>query len=82
MAIWEFDGKAVRPLAATTFSAEGVRERADLQKVLRENVGAIAPDTLVIAEEFGDWADSRRRSPCHPRSCRLSVPRTGPARNR
>ena len=38
-----------------------MQERRDLQRLLRENVEVIAPDTLVIAEEFGDWEDSRRR---------------------
>ena len=39
----------------------GLHERRDLQRLLRENVEVIAPETLVIAEEFGDWEDSRRR---------------------
>jgi hypothetical protein len=61
MAIWEVRDGAIHPLDETTFSAEGVRERDDLQRVLRDNVKVIAHDTLVIAEEYGDWADSRRR---------------------
>ena len=39
----------------------GFHERGDLQRLLREQIGAIAPDTLVISEEFGEWEDSRRR---------------------
>ncbi|MDZ4379916.1 MAG: hypothetical protein U0942_01080 [Parvibaculum sp.] len=42
-----------------------------MQRLLRENVSVISPDTLVIAEEFGDWADSRRRIDL------LGVDRTG-----
>lgn len=61
MTIWELDGEALKPVRSTTFSAEGVRERADLQRVLRDNVDVIAPEVLVLAEEFGNWADSRRR---------------------
>ena len=61
MAIWEVRAGAIHPLDETTFSAAGVRERDDLQRVLRDNVKAIAQDTLVIAEEYGDWTDSRRR---------------------
>src|SRR3546814_14859597 len=38
-----------------------LQERRDLQRLLRENVAVIAPDTLVIAEEYGEWDDSRRR---------------------
>jgi hypothetical protein len=38
-----------------------LHERRDLQRLLRENISVIAPDTLVIAEEYGEWDDSRRR---------------------
>ncbi len=61
MPIFEITPSAFRKLNATTFSAVGVKERADLQRLLRTNIKVIAPDTLVIAEEFGEWEDSRRR---------------------
>mgnify|MGYP003653491997 FL=1 len=38
-----------------------LQERRDLQRLLRANISVVAPDTLVIAEEFGDWDESRRR---------------------
>jgi len=61
MAIYEITPTAIRKLAKTTFSAAGIRERADLQRLLRTNIQVIAPDTLVVAEEFGQWDESRRR---------------------
>jgi hypothetical protein len=61
MPIFEITPTAIRMLSETTFSAAGVRERADLQRLLRGNIEVISPDTLVICEEFGDWEDSRRR---------------------
>src|SRR4051794_35198007 len=61
MPIYEITQSAIRKLGETTFSAAGVRERADLQRLLRSNIEVISPDTLVISEEFGDWEDSRRR---------------------
>ncbi len=61
MAIWEINGDALEQVHETTFGAEGVLERADLQRLLRTHVDAIAPDVLVIAEEYADWVDSRRR---------------------
>src|SRR3954454_16860116 len=61
MPIFEITPSAIRKLSETTFSAAGIRERADLQRLLRSNVEVISPDTLVISEEFGDWEDSRRR---------------------
>jgi RecB family endonuclease NucS len=38
-----------------------VHERRDLQRLLREQVGVVAPETLVISEEFGEWEESRLR---------------------
>jgi hypothetical protein len=49
------------PLERATFQDIGIRERIDLQRLLRNRIDVIAPDTLIIAEEFGDWLDSRRR---------------------
>jgi hypothetical protein len=48
-------------LAPTSLAAETVRERRDLQRLLRASLYEILPDVLVIAEEFGDWEESRRR---------------------
>jgi hypothetical protein len=61
MAIYEIQADAFRKVEETSFAAADIRERADLQRLLRANVEAISPDTLVIAEEFGEWEDCRRR---------------------
>jgi hypothetical protein len=61
MPIYEFGTDSITLLSETTFSSAGVHERRDLQRLLREHIDVIAPDTLVIAEEFGDWEDARRR---------------------
>jgi hypothetical protein len=61
MPIYEFAPQRILPLGKTTFSAMKLHERRDLQRLLRENITVIAPATLVIAEEFGEWDDSRRR---------------------
>src|ERR1044071_4741215 len=61
MAIYEIQQDGLVRLKDTAFSDEGVRERDDLQRLLREQIDIISPDTLVIAEEFCDWEDSRRR---------------------
>mgnify|MGYP006909078061 CR=1 FL=1 len=37
------------------------RERQDLQALLRKQLPDLIPELLVIAEEFGDWDESRRR---------------------
>ncbi len=61
MPIYRYTNDAIQPIASATFSDLGITERADLQRLLRDQIEIIAPDTLVIAEEFGDWEDSRRR---------------------
>jgi len=61
MPICEFAPDRIQPLTKTTFGAMQLHERRDLQRLLRENVAVIAPNTLVIAEEYGEWDDSRRR---------------------
>jgi hypothetical protein len=61
MPIFEITHEALTPVPVTTFEGEGIAERGDLQRVLRSNVGAIAPNCYVLTEEYGDWADARRR---------------------
>lgn len=61
MPIFEFASEGIRALSKTTFSLAQLQERRDLQRLLRANIAVVAPDTLVIAEEFGDWNESRRR---------------------
>jgi len=61
MPVYEFAQDQILPLRKTTFSQMQIQERRDLQRLLRESVGVIAPDTLVIAEEFGEWSESKRR---------------------
>jgi len=59
--IYEFRNDAIQRITETTFTSAGVYERSDLQRLLRDHIDVISPDTLVIAEEFGQWEESRRR---------------------
>lgn len=61
MPIYEVTADRLREIEATSFSAAGKREREDLQRLLRNQVDVISSDTLIIAEEFGEWEDSHRR---------------------
>jgi hypothetical protein len=49
------------PVVVSSFGELGILERADLQRRLRDNITPLGADLLVIAEEFGDWEDARRR---------------------
>jgi hypothetical protein len=61
MPIYEFAPDRIQPFTKTIFSAVQMHEQRDLQRLLRANISVIAPETLVIAEEFRDWDESRRR---------------------
>jgi len=60
MPIHELTADALVPVKTVTFASQKIREREDLQRILRINVEAIAPDTMVIAEEFAEWDGSWR----------------------
>jgi len=61
MPIFEMTKDAIRKLPETSFGAAGVLERADLQRLLRSEIGVISPNTLILSEEFSEWEDSSRR---------------------
>jgi len=61
MPIFELTKNSLIPISTTTFAAERIRERFDLQRLLRSNIDAIAPESYVLAEEYGEWDDARRR---------------------
>ncbi len=61
MPIYRYTANGIDAVEPATFSQLGIAERADLQRLLRDRIDIIAPDTLVIAEEFGEWDGSRRR---------------------
>lgn len=60
MAIYEITPERLVPLEGTSFEMVGLRERQDLQRLLKVQIEVICPDTLVIAEGFRDWEESRR----------------------
>lgn len=63
MAIYKMvgDKERLEEVAATSFGHEGVLERADLQRILRDQPEVLEEGLLIIAEEFGNWQDSNRR---------------------
>ena len=61
MAIYKLQPEKIMELDETSFEAESILERRDLQRLLREKINIISPETLVISEEFGEWEGSKRR---------------------
>lgn len=61
MAIYSFDNDSLQRVELTTFNSEGILERQHLQSAIKKQIDVIAPNCLVIAEEFSEWSGSQRR---------------------
>ena len=61
MALFRVDGDALGEIPTTTLADEGMKERNDLQRLLRGNPYAIEPGLFILTEEFSYWEDSSRR---------------------
>ena len=61
MPLFEMKPGELVAVTSSTFAHEKILERADLQRLLRARIDAIADDVLIVAEEFGAFADARRR---------------------
>jgi len=61
MPLYEMTQDSFRALKQTSFTDLKIRERDDLQRLLRSQVGVLGDELYVLSEEFGDWDDSRRR---------------------
>lgn len=61
MAIYEISKNELRRLVEGDFHTSGLKERSDLQRLLRTQIDAIADDLYILTEEFSDWEESKRR---------------------
>jgi hypothetical protein len=61
MAIYQITPGSLVKVNETKYGDHGIFERRDLQRLLKEQIQVLAPDLMVITEEYGDWADSNRR---------------------
>ena len=61
MAIYELSSDEIRSVPTTTFAEAHILERQHLQRLLRSSIETVAPGTMVLAEEFGEWEGSSRR---------------------
>ncbi|BAU62842.1 hypothetical protein STA3757_01930 [Stanieria sp. NIES-3757] len=60
MPLYTFDNEQLTKIYSTNFKEEKIYER-EVQKVLRDRIDIISPDTLIISEEFGEWNEGARR---------------------
>jgi len=61
MPLFEMKPGELVAVPSSTFANEKILERADLQRLLRARIDAITDDVLIVAEEFGAFADAKRR---------------------
>lgn len=61
MTLFRVASDKLEAVLPTTFAAEGLFERKDLQRLLRCDISCLGEELLVLAEEYGEWEDSSRR---------------------
>jgi hypothetical protein len=61
MPLYRYSATGLEAVDRTSLAAEQIRERQDLQRVLRQRIDILGDDLLVVAEEYGLFEDSRRR---------------------
>jgi hypothetical protein len=61
MSIYKISEDGIYPIHKTSFQEQRIFERTHLQAYLRDKIDIIAPNTLVISEEFSEWDESKRR---------------------
>lgn len=61
MPLFEMTQDSFRPIAEGSFAEMQIRERGDLQRLLRTQIDVLGDDLYVLTEEFGEWEDSKRR---------------------
>lgn len=61
MSLYRVTPDKLESVPRTTFAAESLLERKDLQRLLKRDISPLGDDLLVIAEEYGDWEESNRR---------------------
>jgi RecB family endonuclease NucS len=61
MPVYQVTKEDFEPLHRTSFEAEKLRERDDIQKRLRDRPDILEDGLYILAEEFGNWEESNRR---------------------
>lgn len=61
MPVYEVQNGKLSAASPTQFYVEGLRERQDIQRMLREQIAILGEGLLVLSDEYGGWIDSNRR---------------------
>ena len=60
MPLYRWNDDNLEPVPATTFEAEQLQEREDLQRLLRDQPEVLEEGLFIVSEEFSNWQDSGR----------------------
>ena len=60
MPLYRWNADNLEAVPPTTFEAEQLQERADLQRLLRDQPDVLEEGLFIVAEEFSNWEDSYR----------------------
>ena len=61
MSVYRIAREAFEPLKETSFEAERVFERSGMQRMLCDRPDVLEEGLFILAEEYGDWEESKRR---------------------
>lgn len=61
MPVYEVNEGKLTAANPTRFDVEGLRERQDIQRMLRDQIAVLGEDLFVLSDEYGGWIDSNRR---------------------
>jgi hypothetical protein len=61
MPVYEVSEGKLAPATLTRFDVEGLRERQDMQRMLRDQIAVLGEALFVLSDEYGGWIDSNRR---------------------
>ena len=63
MPVYRVTEEDFEPLDRTSFEAEKLRERDDIQRRLRDRPEILEEDLYILAEEFGNWEEPKKKKP-------------------
>lgn len=61
MGIFSLKNGQLSQVDVTSFASESILERRDLQQALQHNIEVVAPNCLILTEEYAEWDSSRKR---------------------
>jgi hypothetical protein len=61
MGLYEITDDGLDERTVKSFASLGLKERDDLQRLIRDQIAVLDEDLLVLSEEFGNWEGANRR---------------------